>query len=160
DVDDLLHLERLEDVVVGAALHRVDGRLHRAEAGHDDRQRVGRRRADLLEQLDAAHARHLQIADHEIVVGDVELAQRRVAVFGRAPALSSYPGEVRGEGANDFLVVDDPPPGALFFARGQGATAGLRLYQSARGEGQSIAAAPGPCKRKTLMPSSARTRRL
>ena len=38
DVHDLLDLERLEDVVVGAALHGLDGGLDGAEAGHDDRQ--------------------------------------------------------------------------------------------------------------------------
>jgi hypothetical protein len=38
DVDDLLDLERLEDVVVGAALHRLDRGLDRAEPGHDHGQ--------------------------------------------------------------------------------------------------------------------------
>ena len=40
DVDDLFDLEGLEDVVVGAALHRVDRRLDGAEAGHDHGERV------------------------------------------------------------------------------------------------------------------------
>ena len=60
DVNDLFDLERLEDVVVRAALHGINRGLDRAEAGHDDGDRVRRRLANRLEQLDAAHARHLQ----------------------------------------------------------------------------------------------------
>ncbi len=97
DVDDLFDLERLEDVVVGAALHRVDRRLDRAEAGHDDGERVRRRVADGLEQLDAAHARHLEVADDEVVVrvrAARSARRRRPPPCGRCtpPCRGSRPG--------------------------------------------------------------------
>ena len=107
DADDLLDLERLEDVVVGAALHRVDGRLHRAEAGHDDGERVGRGGADRVEQLDAAHARHLEVADDEIVVGVAELRERRRAVLRRADDVPLHAEEVGQDVPDELLVVDD-----------------------------------------------------
>ena len=114
DVDDLFDLERLEDVVVGAALHRVDRGLDRAEAGHDDGERVGRGLADRLEQLDAAHARHLQIADDEVVVRAIELAERARAVLGGADDVAFHPEEVREDVADELLVVDDQHTWALF----------------------------------------------
>jgi hypothetical protein len=67
DVDNLLDLERLEDVVVGTLLHGLDGGLDRAESGHDDGEHVEALLVDLLEQLQAAHSGHLQIADHQVV---------------------------------------------------------------------------------------------
>ena len=51
DVDHLLDLERLEQVVVRALLHRLDRGLHRAEAGHEDGQHAEALLLDLLEQL-------------------------------------------------------------------------------------------------------------
>jgi hypothetical protein len=105
--NDLVDLERLQDVVVGAALHRVDRRLDRAEAGHDDGERVRSGRVHLLEQLDAPHPRHLEIADDEVVARVTELVQRRRAVLGRADDVPLHPEEVGEDVANELLVVDD-----------------------------------------------------
>ena len=95
DVDDLVELERLEHVVVGPALHRVDRRLDGAEAGHDHGERVGRCLADGVEQLDAAHARHFQIADDEVVVAFFKLAERARSVFGGTDDIAFHAEEVR-----------------------------------------------------------------
>ena len=52
DVDDLLDLERLQEVVVGALLHRLDRRLDRAKAGHQHREHAEALGLDLLEELE------------------------------------------------------------------------------------------------------------
>ena len=115
DVDDLFDLERLEDVVVGAALHRVDRRLDRAEAGHDHGERVRARRCAIcVEQLDAAHARHLEVADDEVVVRAARArSSARGAVLGRADDVALHAEEVREDVADELLVVDDEDARAL-----------------------------------------------
>ena len=65
DEDQLLVVDRLGDVVVGARLHGLDGRLHRAEGRdhHDGRLRM--LGTDLLEQFHPGDFRHLQVGDDQ-----------------------------------------------------------------------------------------------
>ena len=59
-------VDRLLEVVVGAVLHGIHGRLHRSEAGdHQDRQ-PGVDRLGELQDLQSVHARHPQIGDQEV----------------------------------------------------------------------------------------------
>ena len=83
-MDDFLHLERLEDVVIRALLHRLDGGLDCPEARHDDRHDVRRVLADGSEQLEAAHVRHLQVAQHQVESVAREFDQGRAPVLGGA----------------------------------------------------------------------------
>jgi hypothetical protein len=106
DVHDFVELERLQDVVVGAALHRVDRGLDGAEAGHDHGDGAGGRLADLFEQGDATHSWHLQVADDEIELFPLQVADRCQAVFGRAHGIPFHAEELREHLANGFLVVD------------------------------------------------------
>jgi hypothetical protein len=63
---ELLDLERLGDVVVGAELDRLDRGLDRAERGdHDDVRRVGQG-ADVADQIEAVEVGHPQVGDHQI----------------------------------------------------------------------------------------------
>ena len=81
------------------ALGPVDGRLERVHvgvSGQDDAGHVGAAPAQLLEQVDAGHARHALVGDHDVerhLLGDGE---RLVAGGGRVdlPAL---------------LVLEEPP---------------------------------------------------
>ena len=59
--EELVHVHRLHDEVVGAELQAGDRRLHVGRAGQDDDGRVGIGLTHLLEQIDAAHDRHLEI---------------------------------------------------------------------------------------------------
>ncbi len=106
DVHHLLDAEGLEHVVVGAALHRVDGRLDGAEARHDHRHHVGVVLVDVLEQLDAPHVGHLQVGDHQVVGVRVDLGERDAPVFGRADLKAFEREKVREDLADDLLVVD------------------------------------------------------
>ena len=71
----LLRIERLHDVVERAVLHRLDGRLRRAEGGHEDDELPRIDRADVLERLDAAHAAHADVEEDD--VGRGAFARRR-----------------------------------------------------------------------------------
>jgi hypothetical protein len=61
----LLEVERLGQVLDRAGPHGLDRGLDRAEGGHDHHRRRVFHRVDLLDQLDAVHAGHLQVGqDH------------------------------------------------------------------------------------------------
>jgi hypothetical protein len=128
DVDHLVELERLEHVVVRAALHRVDRGLDRAEAGHDHGERARRGLADLVEQRDAAHARHLEVADDHVVVALPELGERARAVLGGADVVALHPEEIREHVADHLLVVNDEDAWSVFrrerHAAGEGTRSG------------------------------------
>ena len=115
-MDNLFDLEGLEDVVVGALLHGVDGRLDRAEARHDHGECFGVRAGDCLEQLQTTHFRHLQIADHHVVTRSLELVHGALAVVGGAHDVSLHAEKVGEDVADELLVVDDEYP-RLFVRR-------------------------------------------
>ena len=100
-------LERLGDVVEGAALHRRDRALDRRERGdHQHRQVV----VDLLQLVERGHAVHAR--HHDVDDGGVERDRA-----GELEALGGVGGEANGialarqqrleDLAHDLLVVDD-----------------------------------------------------
>ena len=73
-------LEGLLHVVERAALHRLDGRVHRSERGHQD---DGRRRVQRLgraQHVETVAAAHLQVAQHDVEVAFVQPLDGLVAV--------------------------------------------------------------------------------
>jgi hypothetical protein len=105
DVHHLLDAEGLDHVVVGAALHRVDGGLDGAEARHDDRDDAGVGAVELVEQLEAAHAGHLQVGDDEVVGVALELLQGALPVVCGADLEALEREEVREDLPDDLLVI-------------------------------------------------------
>ena len=65
-VRDLVRIERLVDVVVGAILERRDRGFHRGIAGHDDDQHVGINLVQPPLQFDAVGAAHLDVHQRDI----------------------------------------------------------------------------------------------
>ena len=63
---DRLGVERLDDVVVGAVLERLDGRLDRCVGRHDDDGRLGGGLADLAEDLETVHPGHLDVDEEDL----------------------------------------------------------------------------------------------
>jgi hypothetical protein len=78
-----LHVERLGEVVLGAQANGGDGRVHRAERGHDEERGVRGLGAPLLHQREAVDARHLEVREHHIGLERAQLQQRRAPVGGR-----------------------------------------------------------------------------
>ena len=106
DAADLVHLERLGDVVVGASVHR---RLDVAvidDGGDDNDREAGIHLANLGEHIQAAHVAHAQVEQYG---SGLFVAQ---GVKGLAPGIvDEHPVVLVEDGAQGFtrpqLVVDD-----------------------------------------------------
>ncbi len=114
--DQLVHLERLRQVVVRALADRLDGRLHGAERGHDDDRAIGRRRAGAGQQREAVEPGHPQIGDQRgEVLADAPVRLARVADVHHLEAV--VPQLVDERVAERGVVVDDEdatvPPACL-----------------------------------------------
>jgi hypothetical protein len=64
--EQLGRIEGFNHVVEGAELHRLDGGLRGAEGRHEDHQLLRVGRADVLERLQARHAGHAVVEQHDI----------------------------------------------------------------------------------------------
>ena len=81
--EQLLALERLDEVVVGARVQPLDARLDGVARGqHQDRHVVGR--AQAAGDLDPVELGQPEVEDHEVGVVGGRLAQRGLAVTGDA----------------------------------------------------------------------------
>ncbi len=106
DVDDLLDLERLENVVVRAVLHGLDGGFHGAEAGHDHGQDRDAELGDLFDQIEPVHLGHLEVRDDQVVAALLQLLQGLHAVLDGAYHVALQTQKVRQNLADHTLVVD------------------------------------------------------
>ncbi len=111
EVLELGDVEGLEDVIVGAELHRLDGGLRGAVGGHHDDDLPGGHLADLLEGLEAVLGPHPDVHDDDVdgaVLGQLALEdlQALVARFG-AEDLDRLGFEEALEGVVDVLLVVD-----------------------------------------------------
>ena len=133
----LFDLEGLLHVVERADLHRLDGRMHRSESGHQDDggrrvQRLGR-----AQHIETVAAAHLQVAEHDVEVPFVKAFDRLVAVGSFLDLVvggSQRPGEPASKGivvvgdenaAHLFSYSGVPPPGSAA-ARGAHSPHALR----------------------------------
>ena len=66
DVAELVEVDRLEQVLEGAPLHRLDGRLGRGERGDDDDRQPRVDPADLVEGVQARHVGQAHVEDHDV----------------------------------------------------------------------------------------------
>ena len=90
----LIGRERLAEVVGGALLHGLDGRVHGGMAGDDDHFGGDPGRLDLAEDLHAVDARHLQVQeDHVEVAGEgrLEAGLRVLAALHLVPVRAENP---------------------------------------------------------------------
>src|SRR4051794_16954242 len=107
--EQLLALERLDEVVVGARVEPFDARLDRVARGeHQDRHVVGR--AQPPRDLDAVELGQSEVEDDEVGVVGRRLVERRLAVAGDAHVVA-----VQAQGALEDLgdlvvVLDDEHP--------------------------------------------------
>src|SRR6266446_4122848 len=107
----LVEVEGLGEVVVGALLHGLDGRLHGAVGGHDHHLRIGALPADAAEEGQPVDARHADVEEDQIEGLRLGLPKRGGAVLdgrdlvaGSAEALLEDPAEAV------FVVGDEDAP--------------------------------------------------
>jgi hypothetical protein len=99
-------LERFFHEIVGAYLHRVHGRSHGAERGHQHHLDIRRYRLDRLEKLVSTHRRHHQVCEHHV---DFPLSDQVKGLFAvqRGEHLQGFAGENLFKGEQVVLVVFD-----------------------------------------------------
>ncbi len=101
-----VEVERLGQVLRRARAHRLDRGRHLAERRHhDDRGRV-LRAADLLDQLDPVHPRHLQVGDHDLRPEGLVLAERLERIGRGLDVVALVAQELRERGASVHLIID------------------------------------------------------
>jgi hypothetical protein len=64
--------------------------------------------------VETAHLRHLEVADDHVVARTLELVGRAHAVFGGAHDVAFHAEEVGNDVTDEFLVIDDEHPRAVF----------------------------------------------
>ena len=107
---EVLPVERLGDVVEGAARQAALGQRHVAGAADDDHRQLGPPQLHLLQHLDAAEPRHPEIQQHD--VGPLVLGQHQAIapVVGAYDHVAGVP-EVVDDHLDDVgVVVDDQDP--------------------------------------------------
>jgi hypothetical protein len=103
----LIARNRLDQVVEGAALHRLDGRLRRPVGGDEDHRALGVEGVDVAEDVEAGAVGQLQVEDDHVgpVLGQAGQPLGRGA---RRQHLCPLGLEDAAEGVEDGrLIVDD-----------------------------------------------------
>ncbi len=104
---DLLHPERLGQVVGGAGVHRLDGGGHRREGGQDDHGQVGLRLVQALEDAEAVEAGHPEVHQDEVEGLVLGHAHARLAAVGHAHPVALAIEGLGEQLARDLVVVGD-----------------------------------------------------
>ena len=81
--DQLVAVERLGDVIVGAETERADLGIHFADARQDQDRSADLRRADLLEHVIAVHVGQVQVEKDDVVIVELGEIEAFLAQIGR-----------------------------------------------------------------------------
>jgi hypothetical protein len=100
-------VERLGNVIVGAALHGLHCRLDGRVAGDDDDDGFGATTLDLAEDLKAAGARESKVEQHDIDAGGFNHAESMLGVVGDVGGETKSLGHFLAAVANGALIIDD-----------------------------------------------------
>src|SRR4029453_10931717 len=113
-------VEGLRDVVGGAELHGLHGRLLGAVRGdHDDRQ-VGIEPTGTFQHVHPAHAVHPQVGDDEVEAAGLDPRQRLLAAGRRLDLVAFLREEAAQRDQQRLLVVDDEDASRHGAHRGSG----------------------------------------
>ena len=105
--EQLLQVERLGDVVGRPLLHGLHRRLHRPVGGDQDEGDLGIHGLDPAQQLDPRHARHLEVADHQVHPRVLHAAERLGPAAGQEDLVPLLLQEAADELALRRLVIHD-----------------------------------------------------
>ena len=96
DLLEARHVEGFEQVIVSPQLHRLDGRLRRAVGRHHDDHLLGVHLAQPAKSVQAAHAAHPHVHDHQVGFEPGDQLQSLLAAVRRCQfdfRLVKYPAE-------------------------------------------------------------------
>ena len=126
-------VDRLLEEVVGAQLHRLDGRLHRGVGRHDDDRDRQVAVANLADQVEAVDARQTQVGEDQREGPLDQPFQRGRAVVGHVDLAVGHGQQLRELLADQLAVVhheDASIHGALIQVEAGGHDLGVRLRKS------------------------------
>src|SRR5207247_789372 len=103
----LVEVERLVEIVIGAALHGLDGGGHGAVGGHDHDVHVGTDLADTLERGEPVESRHADVEEHEVEGLCLEDPHRLLAVLHRRHVVADPAQAFLEDPAQAVFVVGD-----------------------------------------------------
>ena len=109
--DKLRELERLDQKVDGAALHRADGFGDPAEPGHHDRQDLGIAGERVVEHLHAVGIRQPEVDDERVVGERLEAFDRFARVGGLSDLESIGAERLRNQLSEIRFVIDNQDGG-------------------------------------------------
>ena len=115
---DLVHLERLGDVVVRAELHRLHRRLGGRERGDDHHDGLGRVLLRRPEHREAVHLPHPEVGDDQVEHLTREGLDRLRAALADRDVVALLLQHDREEVAHAALVVHHEDPGVRHRGRG------------------------------------------
>ena len=116
----LVVVERLREVVVGPALHRLDGGADAPVGRHDDHRGVGSRGLQAGEHLEPVDLRHPHVDEREIVRLRRGVRERPGPVLDDGDGVAGLPQDALEEPAHRGLVVGDQDPRGGHRAAGSG----------------------------------------
>ena len=124
DRDQLLQVERLRQIFVGAALGGADRRHERVlRAHHDDRQ-IGPQLLDARQQVERVLVRHHHVGDDQIAVALAHPAPQRRGIAGRAHLVAGARQRLVEHRADRGVVVGDQ-----YVSCGHGSSSGSAARQ-------------------------------
>ena len=100
-------IDRLLDEVESPALHRSDGGVDSAHPRKQDDRDLLRGSGDLLQQLHAVHARHLQVGDHDRRPPRLDFGKPSTPSIGGICFVAPSPNQFGKAGSLILLVFDD-----------------------------------------------------
>src|SRR5262249_9944985 len=109
-----VEIERLREIVVGAALHRLDRSVHGAVGRHHDHAGVGADLAQATEQAEAVDARHPHVEEDQIERLGLEDLERGAPVLDGGHVVAGLTKALLEDPAQAVLVVGDQDPGHHF----------------------------------------------
>ena len=80
--DQLVAVERLGDIIVGAEAERADLGIHLGDAGEDQHRGADLGRAQLLQHVIAVHVRQVQVEADDVVIVELAEVQALLAQIG------------------------------------------------------------------------------
>ena len=104
--EQLLALERLDEVVVGADVEPLDARVQRVARGEDEDRRVVLVAAQLARDLDAVHPRQAEVEHDQVGEEGLGLVERLGAVARELDVVALHPQRALQD-LGDLLVVLD-----------------------------------------------------
>ena len=104
---DLVEVERLGQVVIGAALGGLDGIGHRVLRGHDDEERVDMVLACARQHLEAREVRHADVDQRHVVRALTERRERLAAAADGMDSVAVLGTRALAHPADRLLVVRD-----------------------------------------------------